>query len=309
VRAAAQFFLGECCQCTLHRRSGGEPGRKRELCAAIFGFERGDDPGAIVRQVRGGNDAAHGGEILHDACSNFTLVEVARPRLSEPAHRIGEVGEIQPPERRAGSRHRRKAARHPDLACGRITCKLPRHRGDFQREIPIDGHAFVGELDGGLYDVGESHGAEVFERRVQAVHLPGDSNGVRPVHVAVVFHRRPGEEIARVAAGERIVRRVQCARRDRSEVHHVHPVLFRQVHEHEPYAAQAAVPRLYGGERKSRRNRCIDGIAACGKHLPARHAGDPVLSGDDAAARVCNRLADVPVLNEMFEHDGGADVR
>ncbi len=145
--------------------------------------------------------------------------------------------------------------------------------------------------------------AEFRERGGEAVDVTRHGNGIRTVHVAVVFHRRPREEIGGKAAGQREVGGIQLVRRDRPEIDDVDFFLLGQIHEHEADAAEPAVPRLDRGERQAGCHGRIDGIAAGIEDFHAGSAGDPVLRGDDAAARARQRLVYLPVLDEMFGHD------
>jgi hypothetical protein len=80
--------------------------------------------------------------------------------------------------------------------------------------------------------------------------------------------------------------------------------LARRIEQHEPDAAQPAVPRLDGGEGERRRHGGIDRIAAGREHARAGLAGEAILGRDDAAASLGERLADVPVLGFMHGHGG-----
>jgi len=91
------------------------------------------------------------------------------------------------------------------------------------------------------------------------------------------------------------------ARGDRAEVDYLDAFLLREVDEHVADSAQAAVPRLDGGEREASGDGGIDRIAPRGEHVGADLGGEAVLGGDDAAARARRRLADVPILCLVFE--------
>ena len=130
--------------------------------------------------------------------------------------------------------------------------------------------------------------------------MAGYSNGIRAVHVAVVLHRGPGEQVTGVASNEGKVCRIQGARRDRPEIDHLHAFFFGQIHQHEAHTAQPAVPGLYGCECQPGGDGGINGVAARLEDFDTRFTGDAVLCGDDAATRARDGLAHVPVLNEVF---------
>ena len=305
VRSArAELHLFELRERAAHRGARRETGRERELHVAVRRLERLHDARMVVAQIFLRDVAAHRAQIADDALRDVAFVEVATPGVGEAAHRGGEIGQHQPLERRAGGRNRRISARHPHGLRRGIARELACHRRDLEREKPVDGDALVRELDRGLHHVAEAHRAECLEREPQAVDVSRHGDRIRTVHVAIVLHRRPREEIAREASGERISGRIESARGDRTEVDDLDAIFLREIHEHEADAAEAAVPGLDGGEREAGRDRRIDRVAAGGEHLRAGFSGDSVLRCDDAAARARDGLADVPVLNEMIEHGG-----
>ncbi len=194
--------------------------------------------------------------------------------------------------------------RQPDVARRLIAGEFTRHGRDLERQIPVDRDALFGEIDGRLHDFSQLHAAEFLERETETVDVTGHRHRQRPVHVAVILHRGPAEQIAGDAAGQRIVGGIERARRDRTEIDHCDAVFFREINQHEADAAEAAVPRLDRGEREAGRDRRIHGVAAGGENARAGLPGNAILRGDDAAARARDGLAHVPVLHEMFRHGG-----
>jgi len=123
------------------------------------------------------------------------------------------------------------------------------------------------------------------------------------VNVAVILHRRPGEQIAGVTAGHGVISGIQTVRRNRAEIDDVNAILLCQVDEHEADPPQSAVPGLYGCERKAGGHGCINRVAAGSEDLCAGLAGDAVLGRNNAAPNAGDGFADVPVLYEMSAHD------
>jgi hypothetical protein len=108
----------------------------------------------------------------------------------------------------------------------------------------------------------------------------------RALHVAVVLHQGPGEEVLRLAAlGERIVGRIQGARRAHAVVDRVRARLVRAPDLHAAARGEAAHPGLDHADRKGGRDRGVDRVAARLEHRCTHFRGPPVLGRDHAAAR------------------------
>src|SRR6266581_858069 len=99
------------------------------------------------------------------------------------------------------------------------------------------------------------------------------------MHVAVFHNRGPGEKVAGKSSAQGKIRGIERARRDRTEVDHLDAILLREVDEHVSDSAEAAVPRLDGGESEAGGDRGIDGVASGGEHLDADLGGKAVLRG------------------------------
>jgi len=83
------------------------------------------------------------------------------------------------------------------------------------------------------------------------------------MHIAVVLHPRPRENVGRCAiAGKRIVFDAQARRRAHAVVDHLIAVLAGAIEHHRPATADAAHPRFQHAKRKGGRNHRIDAIAA-----------------------------------------------
>ena len=127
-----------------------------------------------------------------------------------------------------------------------------------------------------------------------------DGEGQRPVHVGVVLHLRPGEQVLLHPAGQFERRRIEAARRHRTEIHHIRAPFPGAVDQCEADCRRGPeVPWLQGRERESRRHGRVDRVAAGIEH------GDPGLRrradlGDDHAAFAGGRrLGQQPILRVM----------
>ena len=141
----------------------------------------------------------------------------------------------------------------------------------------------------------------------------GDHAGHRDragtVHVAIVFHPRPREQVGGGAvAGQRIILDAQAARRAHAVVDHFIAVLARAIEHHRAAAAEAAHPRLQRPERKGGRDHSIDAVAAGGQHLGADLCGFSRLRGDDAAFGGHRGFADLLGVGELVGHGFAFDI-
>ena len=84
------------------------PGASANCVPAVLGHQRLDDAGAIAAQVAGVEHAAQRFHVLDDSSGDLPFVVVAAPGAGEAFQRGGEPLELEPLERGAGSRHRRK---------------------------------------------------------------------------------------------------------------------------------------------------------------------------------------------------------
>jgi hypothetical protein len=91
------------------------------------------------------------------------------------------------------------------------------------------------------------------------------------------------------------------ARRHWTEVDHLDAVFLGEVDEHVADSAEAAVPRLDGGEREAGGDGGVDRVASRGEPFGADFGGEAMLGGDDAAPRARRRLAYVPILRPVIE--------
>ena len=239
--------------------------------------------------------------VIDDIARDFALVKIARPVFRQQTHGVGDALEFQAAERCALRGDRRKAVRQPDSGARRVTRQLFRHRCRLQRQIPVGGDAQIGKFDCGRDDFGKRFGAELCQRSSVAIDMAGHRNRQRAVHIAVVLHRRPGEQIGGGAAAQRKVVRIEAVRRDRSEIDDMHLFLARQIDQHEADTAQAAVPRFDGSEGEAGGSGGINRVAAGIQNAHAGFASDAVLRGNDAAAALGERFADGPVLGEVFK--------
>jgi hypothetical protein len=111
------------------------------------------------------------------------------------------------------------------------------------------------------------------------------------LQVAILLHRRPGEERLGHAAGERIVARIERRRRDHGKIDDLGRRAVGLRHHHEAATAEPIHPGLddSGGEPGGHRR--IDGVATGGEHAGADGGSQPTLRGDDAMGRLHDRLA------------------
>ena len=271
--------------------------------AAVFGLDRLDDARMKIFQVRRCQIAAHGLQVADDAGGDLAFVEIPRSGVGQAAQRGGESGELQSSQRSAGCSDRWHAAGQPDVPGGRVLRQFPCHGGDFECQVPVNRHALIGQCDGRLHHLAERQAAESLQRRCQTIDMTRYRNRQRTVHIAIVLDRGPGEQVAGVAAGQRVVGRIESGRRYGAEVDHMYAIFLCQINHHESDAAQTAVPRLNGSQCKAGGDCGVHGIAAGGEDAGAGLAGNAVLRRHDAAAGAGCGLADIPVLDEVCVHD------
>ena len=119
------------------------------------------------------------------------------------------------------------------------------------------------------------------------------------MHVAVADNLRPGEQLGPHLPGQRERGRVEAVRCHRTKIDDIGTVGTRLVHDHEPDAAEAAVPRLDRGESKSGSDDSVDRTTARFEYLGTDPGGGSALRGDDTTPRRHGQLADVPILREL----------
>ena len=119
--------------------------------------------------------------------------------------------------------------------------------------------------------------------------------------VAVFHNGGPGEKVAREAAAQGEIGGGQRARGNRSEVDDLDAIFLCEVDEHIAYPAEAAVPRLDGGESEAGGDGGIDRIASGGERLGTDFGREAVLRCDDAATRARRGFPHLPVLRAVLE--------
>ena len=271
-------------------RAAAQARHGRHTHAAIGDVERRHDRGAIAAQIGSGQPAAALLQIPQERGRHLALVEVARAGLGQTAQRARQIAERQ----MAGPfhrRHRRQAARQIDRARGRELRQFARRDGDAEGRIPVQRQAALGQRDGRLQRLPPADAAEPLERQPHALDLAGHGDRVIALEVAILLHRRPGEQGLGRAAGERIVGRIERRRRDHGEVDDLGRRAVGLRHHHEAAAAEPVHPGLddSGGEPGGHGR--IDGVAAGSEHAGADGGSQPTLRGDDAMGRLHDRLA------------------
>ena len=162
--------------------------------------------------------------------------------------------------------------------------------------MPVDLHAPLGQGARGRHEVGPAPAAEALPRQREARDLPRHRDRKRTARVAVALDSRPAEQVRAGLAGERVVRRVQCAGRHHPEGDGVRLGLACGADEHVPAAAEPAHPGLDRGQRKARGDGGVDGIAAVREHPCADLGRGLVLGRDHAAAARHRGLAHDPAF-------------
>src|SRR6266700_2076415 len=283
------------------RRLRGELRGKRYRSAAVVAFYRRSDACPVLLEVLQLENSAHRTDVLRDGYGDLAFVKIAAPGAGQPSQRIGKPRDLEPAERGVRRRDGRHSRREPEFAGYGIACQFARQSRDFERQIPVDRDSLLGQIDRRLQDRRERLRAEALERKAQAVDLAGQRKRQRPVDVAVFPDRRPGEKVARESAAQGEIGGVERARGDRAEVDYLDAVFLREVDEHVADSAEAAVPRLDGGEREASGDGGVDRIAPRGEYLRADLGGEAVLRGDDAASRARRGLPHVPILRPVVE--------
>ena len=224
----------------------------------MVGDEADDPLGDLtaVEGVAGGLDAGHPAAALR--------------ALLGPAHDAQHGAEVGVAQRIAHIGH--VAARQVDRTGGRIALGVPgllRMQVAAQRRV--DREALLGELDGGLQDLGEAHGPEPGQRRGPGVDRRRHAR--RQVAVA-------GNEIDAVIAapvyGERL-RRPPHARDG------VGSALLRRIDERRHLAADAAALRFQERLADAHRRRRVDRVAAGNHDAQPRRSRQVVARGYHAA--------------------------
>jgi hypothetical protein len=88
-------------------------------------------------------------------------------------------------------------------------------------------------------------------------------------------------------------------RRDRTIVERIGPALGRHIDQHKAVAPEVPGARQGDGQRKPRRHRRIDRIAAPGEYVGADPAGDVVLADDQTGGRD-HRMVDRLIVQERL---------
>ena len=186
---------------------------------------------------------------------------------------------------------------------------LGRGCGD-QGRVPVHDHALTRHRHGRRHQLRPGLAAIGTMREAHAVHHAGNGHGSGTLHVAVVHHQGPGEEIRGAAvACERIVGRVQAARRAHAEVHHPGAAFVGAPQHHAAAGGHAAHPRLHHPQGEGSGHGGIHGIAACSQHRRTHVSGPPMLRGHHASFGGHHMFANVLGIGEVVSVLGHAGFR
>ena len=121
-------------------------------------------------------------------------------------------------------------------------------------------------------------------------------------HIAIVLHQRPGEEVGRLAfPGERIVGRVELARRTHAVVHGVRCGVAGAPDLHAAARGESAHPGLDHANGEGGGDGRVDRVAARFEHCSADLGRASVLCRHHAAARRHDGLADDLRVREVIQ--------
>ncbi len=168
-----------------------------------------------------------------------------------------------------------------------------RHRRGEQRGEPVDQQAFLRERHGGRDEVAPGHAAVFRMGEAHAGDHARHGDGGGALDVAVVEHRGPGEQLlGRLAAGERIVGRIERQRRAHAVVDHAGAAFIGAPQHHGAAGGRPAHPGLDHADRERHGDGGIDRVAAGVEHARADLGRAAVRGRDHAAARGDHGFAD-----------------
>ena len=169
-----------------------------------------------------------------------------------------------------------------------------RRRGGEQRREPVDQQALLRQRHRGRDEIAPRQAAVFGVREAHAGDHARHRHGGRALHVAIVDHRGPGEQVlgGSAAGRKRIVGRIERHRRAHAVVDHAGAALAGAPQHHGAAGRRPAHPGLDHAERKRDRDRGIDRIAAGFEHAGADLGGAAVGGGHHAAAGGDDGLAD-----------------
>ena len=218
--------------------------------------------------------------------------------MLQPFQRIRQVALADKHRRPLIRRQRRQPVAQIDAGRGRIARQHAGRVSDFEGGVPIHRQAALGQRHRRRHHLLQRQPAPGGVHLLVAGDRAGHRGRERAVDVAVVLHLWPAEQILRHPPGQRELRLVQVARRDRAEIHHLRRFLPGAMHQREADAANAGIPRLRRGQREGGGHRRIHRVAARIQNGNARFRRIPALGHHHAALAARRRLG----LQPMFGH-------
>ena len=273
-------------------------------------MHRVDQCRLILRQILGRMVAARGLQIGDDGLRQCPFVKRARSVLGHGAQRGGKTAKVAfrlaqgGPARGFGKAVfvQKRLGR-----CGEGGEVFGRTTKD-QLRVPVHRQTIIGKLDRRGQQIGPRFRGKAFMRQTHASDLTGNGNRLGPKDIAVFQHRRPGEQIARLAAHDGIVRDIQPLGGFHSEFDDLGRLFARHAHDHKAAAAHTAHPGFSRAKRKGGGNRRIHRIAALRHDIRPDLRGNTALRGDDPLAAAGRGFSDLPRGILLLGHWGHPDV-
>jgi len=288
-------------------RPGGQPGRDMKPRVAIAEAQRVAYRRVIAAQILARQRAPLVAHVAGDGRTDLAVEELTVTLRGEPVERVGDPvhGDALVRQARPARDGRPLPVFQKHRGGVGIARKPARRRGDDQGGVPVDMQSLARKPDRRLQQLAPRHDAEARMRDPHPIHQPRHGDRRRPLHVAVVHHRLPGEQIARLArARERVVGRIEPARRAHPVIDRVGPPLVRAPDHHRAAAGGTAHPRFGHAHGEGHRDGRVDGVAAGRKRFGADRRRASMLGGDDAALGLHQDLADLLGSGKVAFHVG-----